>query len=210
MAAIVRVGAIAFDLGNPAAGSGVEDSATDSRQIGIKAQNEFARRIDPLPRGRCNQTQKHRLVFEQTPEPARFHFSDELIVARCAAVLLWLRGVGEGSAGLPRFGEELIDCRSAEAGQLLQKRMAKASAGRFVQIVDRPCVDIRPKPRFGLFEPRAATGVRTLEARSGHLPQCLGFLAGLCNAASIQIASSIQAGGGAEALRRMVANLDST
>jgi hypothetical protein len=35
------------------------------------------------------------------------------------------------------------------------------------------------------------------------------FLVGLCNAASIQIASSIHAGFEAEALRRTVANLDS-
>ena len=58
--------------------------------IGIKAQDEFARRIDPLPRDRSNQAQKHRLVFEQTPETAGFHVGDELIVARCAAVLLRL------------------------------------------------------------------------------------------------------------------------
>ena len=42
MAAIVRIGEIAFDLGNPAVGVGVENVSTDRRQIGVEAQNEFA------------------------------------------------------------------------------------------------------------------------------------------------------------------------
>src|SRR5664280_3143672 len=91
MAAIVRIGEIAFDLGDPAVGAGMEDSSTNRRQLGIKAQDEFARRIDPRPRDRSHQAQKYRLVFEQTPETASFHFGDELIVARCAGLLLRLR-----------------------------------------------------------------------------------------------------------------------
>ena len=154
MAAIVWIGEIAFDLGDPAVGADMEDSSTDRRQIGIKAQDEFARRIDPLSRDRGNQPQKYRLVFEQMPETASFHFDDELIVARCAGLLLRLRCSGRRSTSLPRQYEAFIDCRSGKAGQFLEKRKAQACTSGFVQVVEHPCVDIRPKQRFGLFDHR--------------------------------------------------------
>src|SRR5665213_1667411 len=113
MAAIVRIGEVAFDLRNPAVTIRMEDSSTDSRQIGIKAQDKFARRIDPLPRDRSNQSQKYRLVFKQTPETASFHFSNELIVARCAGVLLRFLCIGPHFTGFPCLDEALVDCRSA-------------------------------------------------------------------------------------------------
>src|SRR5262249_5296208 len=49
MAAIVRVGEIAFDRRNPATRVGLKDVLTDRCKIGIEAQDEFARCIDPLP-----------------------------------------------------------------------------------------------------------------------------------------------------------------
>ena len=171
MAAIVRIGEIAFDLGNPAVGAGMEDVSTDRRQIGIKAQDEFARRVDPLPRDRSNQPQQYRLVFEQTPETAGFHFGDELIVARCAAVLLRLRCIGRRRAGLPRLDEALVDCRSGKAGQLLEKRKAQACASGFVQVVGRPCVDTRPKQRLGLFDHRREQMFERTRLGSAQAPQ---------------------------------------
>ena len=50
MAAIVRIGKFAFDLGDMARRCGLQKISADRRQIGSKPQDEFARGIDPLPR----------------------------------------------------------------------------------------------------------------------------------------------------------------
>ena len=115
MAAIMRVREIAFDPGDAAVGAGPEEIAPDRLEIGVKAQDKLARRVDPLPRHASNQPQEHRLVFEQTAETAGFHFADKPVVARAGAGPRRGR-VGRGSIGLPRLVEALVERHGAQVG----------------------------------------------------------------------------------------------
>ena len=94
----MRIGEAAFDRGDPAGGAGDENIPADRREVGIEAKDEFARGFDPLPREGGDEPQQHRLVFEQPPETAAFHFGDELIVARCEAGGLRRRAVAAARA----------------------------------------------------------------------------------------------------------------
>ena len=127
---------------------------TDHRQIGIKAHDEFARRIDPLSSDRGNQSQQYRLVLEQAPETATLHVGDEPIVLRRTAISLRLLRIGRRCAVLPRLGEPLVDCRRGKTTYLLEKQMAQAGASGVVQIGGGAAVDACPKQRLGSFDHR--------------------------------------------------------
>ena len=101
-----------------------------------------------------NQTQEHRLVFKQTAKPPGLHIGDELIVTRRAAGLLCFWWVVRCFAGLPRYNELLIDCRSTKVGQFPEQRITQATARRFGQIIDRPLIETRPKALRGLHNQR--------------------------------------------------------
>ena len=150
-AAIVRIGKTALDRGDPAGGAGDENIAADRREVGVEPEDEFARRFDPLPREGGDEPQQDRLVFEQTPEPAAFHFGDELIVARCRG-----RGglrrpcrSGRHGCGLSRLVEALVERRRRERGQFVEQRTAQAGAGGFGQVAQCARIDVRAKPRLG-------------------------------------------------------------
>ncbi len=64
MPSIVRVGEIAVDPGNQLFAIGGKYFTPNCRQISVKTQDKFARRLDPLPYNDSKQPQEHRLVFE--------------------------------------------------------------------------------------------------------------------------------------------------
>src|SRR5262245_14636067 len=61
--AVVRIGKIPVDPGNPAVGIRTQNIPSNSRQIRVKAESKFARRLDPLPDYDRNQPQKYGLCL---------------------------------------------------------------------------------------------------------------------------------------------------
>ena len=135
-AVIMRIGEVAFDPGNAAFCAGSQDIAADRRQIGVEAQDEFARRIDPLARDCRHQPRKHRLVFEQSQHAAGSHVGDELIVVRCGR--------------FARRGEALVNGRRGKFRQLPQQAVAQAGARGRGQVLGGARVDTLPQQRVGL------------------------------------------------------------
>ena len=152
MAVVVRIRKIAGNVGNFRSGARPEDISTDRSDVRIQPQDEFAPRIDPLPRNCRDQPQKNRFVFEQSAEAAIFHFGDKLIVARQAGGLARRRQIVPCFARLPCLGKAFVDRRSGKPGESLEKRHAQASASCFAEVVERPFADAGPEHRVGMFD----------------------------------------------------------
>src|SRR4029434_8028996 len=75
--AVVWIGNIPLDRGNMAIGIRTQNISSNSRQISIKAENKFARRLDPLPDNDRHQPQKHRVSLKRVPKSTRAHLDTE-------------------------------------------------------------------------------------------------------------------------------------
>ena len=95
--------------------------ATDSGQIGIETHDEFARRIDPLPRDRAISRNRTGLSSNRPPETAGFHVGDESIVERVPPSCC---GFAASAAFRPlsHLGEALVDCRAARLDSSLRSK----------------------------------------------------------------------------------------
>ena len=142
-------------------------------------------------------------------KPPVFHFDDKLIVARQAGGLARRRQIVPCFARLPCLGKAFVDRRSGKPGESLEKRHAQASVSGFAEVVERPFADAGPEHRVGMFDYGSEQMFEAQGSVHSELAATLPLAVEL-SAASIQIASAIQAGGADEARRRTVANLSST